>query len=180
MDVLLGIDDAVVDYEGNCGNMSSGVGIFAIMRGMVPPVEPVTVVRIYNTNTDKVIEALDKDLYDAVVLNYANCDMVGHTGVVEASIKAVEAVDACVGRVYEKVKALGGVCLITADHGNAEKLIAEDGSPFTAHTTNLVPVVVTKEGIKLHDGALCDIAPTLLQLLGIEQPKEMTGKSLID
>ena len=130
--------------------------------------------------TDKVIEALDKDLYDAVVLNYANCDMVGHTGVVEASIKAVEAVDECVGRVYEKVNALGGVCLITADHGNAEKLVAEDGSPFTAHTTNLVPVVVTKEGIKLHDGALCDIAPTLLQLLGIEQPKEMTGKSLID
>ena len=129
--------------------------------------------------TDKVIEAIKTNKYDTIILNYANCDMVGHTGVVEAAIKAVETVDTCVGRCIEALEEVGGVALITADHGNAEKLLNEDGSAFTAHTTNLVPVLVTDENIKLRDGILSDVAPTLLDLLGVEKPVEMTSESLI-
>ena len=128
---------------------------------------------------DKVVDAIGKEIYDTIILNFANCDMVGHTGVIPAAVKAVETVDTCVGRVVEALDKVGGVALITADHGNAEKLADEEGKPFTAHTTNLVPVVVTDKNIKLRDGILSDIAPTLLDLLGVEIPKEMTSKTLI-
>ena len=130
--------------------------------------------------TDKVVEAILSKKFDTIILNYANCDMVGHTGVISAAVKAVETVDACVGRCIEALNKVGGVALITADHGNAEKMLDENGKPFTAHTTNPVPVIITDEAIKLRDdGILSDIAPTLLELLGIEAPKEMTSKSLI-
>ena len=129
---------------------------------------------------DKVVAAIESGVYDSIILNFANCDMVGHTGVIPAAVKAVEAVDECVGRVVEALDKVGGVALITADHGNAEKLADEDGKPFTAHTTNVVPVVVTSNDYKLRDnGILSDIAPTLLELLGVEIPEEITSKSLL-
>jgi 2,3-bisphosphoglycerate-independent phosphoglycerate mutase len=130
--------------------------------------------------TDAVIEALDGGTYDVVVLNYANGDMVGHTGVIPAAIKAVETVDECVGRVVDKVLDMGGVALITSDHGNCEKMIDTDGSPFTAHTTNPVPLIVTRKDLTLRKGGtLGDLAPTMLELLGLPQPAEMTGRSMI-
>ena len=133
-----------------------------------------------NEVTDKVIEAIDSKKYDVIILNYANCDMVGHTGVFEAAVKAVETVDECVGRVVDAVKNIGGVSVITADHGNADKMLEEDGvSPFTAHTTNEVPFCIVGANVTLRDGGLCDIAPTMLDLMGIDQPGEMTGESLI-
>ena len=129
---------------------------------------------------DKVCEAIKSNEFDCIVLNFANCDMVGHTGVIPAAVKAVEAVDETVGRVVAALEEVGGVALITADHGNAEKLADEDGKPFTAHTTNVVPVVITSNDYKLReDGILSDIAPTLLELLDVEVPVEMTSKSLI-
>ena len=130
--------------------------------------------------TDKMVEAVKSGKYDALILNYANCDMVGHTGVFEAAVKAVEAVDTCVGRVVEAVKEIGGCVLLTADHGNADKMVDEDGEPFTAHTTNPVPFCVINHPCKLREGGrLADIAPTMLRILRLEQPKEMTGESLI-
>lgn len=132
---------------------------------------------------DKVIEELDTGKYDVVILNFANCDMVGHTGVIDSAVSAVKAVDDCVGQVVDKILALGGNAVITADHGNADKMLDDDGEPFTAHTTNIVPLIVVGEkfkDVKLYDGGrLCDIAPTLLDMMNIEIPKEMTGKSLI-
>ena len=128
---------------------------------------------------DKVVDAIKSKEFDTIILNFANCDMVGHTGVIEAAVKAVEAVDTCVGRVVDALDEVGGVALITADHGNAEKLRDENGNPYTAHTTNPVPVVVTDKDIKLRNGILSDITPTLLELLEIPVPKEMTSKSLI-
>ncbi|MCI8350876.1 MAG: 2,3-bisphosphoglycerate-independent phosphoglycerate mutase [Oscillospiraceae bacterium] len=130
--------------------------------------------------TDAVVEKIDSGKYDVIILNFANCDMVGHTGVYEAAVKAVEAVDTCVGRVVDAMKRQGGVVLLTADHGNADKMYEEDGSPFTAHTTNPVPLMVVGHDCKLRtDGRLADLAPTMLQILGLEQPAEMDGKSLI-
>ena len=130
--------------------------------------------------TDKLLEAIDTDKYDVIILNFANCDMVGHTGVFEAAVKAVEAVDTCVGKVVAKVSEKGGVTLITADHGNADKMFEPDGSPFTAHTTNPVPLVVVGYPCELKEGGkLCDLAPTMLDIMGIEQPAEMSGQSLI-
>ena len=133
--------------------------------------------------TDKVIEELSTDKYDVMILNFANCDMVGHTGVFDAAVKAVKTVDECVKKVIDKVLELGGTAILTADHGNADKMIDDDGEPFTAHTTNPVPMaVIGKEfkGMKLADGGkLCDVAPTLLDMMGIEKPAEMTGKSLL-
>ena len=116
--------------------------------------------------------------YDVVILNFANCDMVGHTGVQAAAVQAVEAVDACVGRLLEVIRELGGTAIITADHGNAD-CMEQCGVPFTAHTTNPVPVILCREGLELQNGALCDIAPTMLELLGLPVPREMTGHSLI-
>lgn len=130
--------------------------------------------------TDKVVEQIESGKFDAVILNFANCDMVGHTGVFEAAVKAVETVDTCVGRVVEAVKKMDGVMLITADHGNADKMYEADGSPFTAHTTNLVPLIVVNKDCELKEGGkLCDLCPTLLNIMGLEQPAEMTGISLI-
>ncbi len=129
---------------------------------------------------DKVVENVEADKYDAIMLNFANCDMVGHTGVFDAAVAAVAAVDACVGKVVNAVTAKGGVVLITADHGNADKMKEPDGSPFTAHTTFPVPFCVVNYPCELREGGrLCDIAPTMLQIMGLEQPKEMTGVSLI-
>ncbi len=130
--------------------------------------------------TDKVLEAIKADKYDTIILNYANCDMVGHTGKIEAAVKAVEVVDECVGKVVSLLESVGGVAVITADHGNAEKMADEAGNPFTAHTTNPVPLILTDTSYKLRlSGILSDVCPTLLELLGIEQPKEVTSKSLI-
>ena len=134
--------------------------------------------------TDKVIEAIQKDYYDCIILNYANTDMVGHTGSLEAAIKAVEAVDECVGKVVKLVEEKEGNLLITADHGNAEQMIDyATGEPHTAHTTNPVPLIlVTKnEKLKLKTGGkLADLAPTMLDLMNLEKPEEMTGESLLD
>lgn len=128
---------------------------------------------------EQVVRELDKD-YDVVILNFANPDMVGHTGDIPATIKAVETVDYCVGKVYEKVQSLGGVMLITADHGNSEMLLDDEGNVVTSHTTNLVPLCLTKADVKLkEDMSLCDIAPTILELLGAKQPAEMTGNTII-
>jgi 2,3-bisphosphoglycerate-independent phosphoglycerate mutase len=114
------------------------------------------------------------------IINFANADMVGHTGVIEAAVRAVETVDACLGDVVRAVQETGGACIITADHGNADHMLEPDGSPNTAHSLNPVPLIVTAEGATLRDGGiLADVAPTVLELLGIEQPAEMTGRSLL-
>ena len=127
-----------------------------------------------------VCEQIKSGKYDAVILNFANCDMVGHTGVFDAAVKAVEAVDTCVGKVCEATKKMGGVVLITADHGNADCMIGEDGNPFTPHTTNPVPFCVVGYDCKLKEGGrLADIAPSIIKILGLEQPKEMTGESIV-
>ncbi len=129
---------------------------------------------------DAVVERIRSGKYDVIILNYANCDMVGHTGVFDAAKAAVEAVDTCVGRTVDAVLEMGGTALITADHGNADRMTEEDGSPFTAHTTNPVPFCVVGRDCTLREGGrLCDIAPTMLELLGLEQPAEMDGVSLI-
>ena len=131
--------------------------------------------------TDTLLKALDEDKYDAIILNFANPDMVGHTGILEAAVKALEAIDTCAGKVVEKVLSLDGTVCITADHGNCEKMQEEDGTPCTAHTTNPVPfIVVSQKEHQVHEGRLCDIAPTLLELLNIPKPAEMTGSTLLD
>ena len=132
--------------------------------------------------TDKVCEALKNDKYDVVILNYANTDMVGHTGSLEAAIKAVETVDECVGRVVEIIEEKKGNLIITADHGNAEQMIDyKTGEPHTAHTTNPVPIIlITENNYKLKEnGKLADLAPTMLDLMNIDKPEEMTGESLL-
>ena len=130
--------------------------------------------------TDKLVEAIKSGKYDMIILNFANCDMVGHTGIFDAAVKAVEAVDECVGKVTDAIAEMGGVALITADHGNADKMVEDDGKPFTAHTTNPVPFCVIGYDCKLREGGvLADIAPTMLEILGLPQPEEMTGKSII-
>ena len=130
---------------------------------------------------DEVVSRIHSGKYDVIILNYANCDMVGHTGVFDAAVKAVEAVDTCVSKTVEATLAMGGVALITADHGNADKMYEPDGSPFTAHTTNPVPFCVVGKDCTLRTGGrLADIAPTMLQILGLPQPEEMTGKSLMN
>ncbi len=131
-----------------------------------------------NIVRDKVLDAIDSDKYNAIILNFANTDMVGHTGKIDAAIKAVETVDTAIGMIYKKVLEHNGILLITADHGNAEKMV-DNGKPFTAHTTNLVPLIITKEEIGLDDGRLCDITPTMLDLMNLDKPEEMTGVSLI-
>ena len=129
--------------------------------------------------TEEAVKRIESGAYDVIILNFANCDMVGHTGVYEAACRAVTAVDECVGRVVEATSRMGGVSLITADHGNAERMADEDGEPFTAHTTNLVPFYIVGASVKLRDGRLADIAPTMLDLMGLEKPAEMDGKTLI-
>lgn len=130
--------------------------------------------------TEALLAELDKGEQNAIILNFANPDMVGHSGMLQPTIDAIEAVDECLGKVVDKILALGGQAIITADHGNSDEVITLEGSPMTAHTTSPVPVIVTKEDITLRDGGiLADLAPTLLDLLQVEQPGEMTGKTLI-
>jgi 2,3-bisphosphoglycerate-independent phosphoglycerate mutase len=130
---------------------------------------------------DRVVRAIDEDGYGFVVVNFANPDMVGHTGVIPAVVQAVETTDACLGRVLDAVERAGGVSLVIADHGNAEKLLQDDGvSPHTAHTTNPVPAILTAAGVRLRDGELADVAPTLLTLSGVQPPSEMTGRNLVE
>lgn len=130
--------------------------------------------------TDALLAELDKGDLNAIILNFANPDMVGHSGKLEPTVQAIEVVDECLGKIVDKILSLGGEVIITADHGNSDEVITSDGNPMTAHTTNPVPVVVTRPDVTLRDGGmLADLAPTMLELLGIEQPIEMTGKSLI-
>ena len=131
--------------------------------------------------TDELLTRLDSGKYDVVILNFANCDMVGHTGVFEAAVSAVEAVDTCLGKVVDKILSMGGRALITADHGNADQMYEPDGSPFTAHTTNPVPLLLVGDGTHTlkEGGRLADLAPTMLEMLGLPQPAEMDGKSLL-
>ena len=128
---------------------------------------------------DKCVERIESGAYDVIILNFANCDMVGHTGVLDAAIKAVETVDECVGKVVDATLKMGGIAMITADHGNAECIAEPDGSPMTAHTTNLVPFILCGAGSELRPGRLADIAPTILDVMGLACPPEMDGKSLI-
>ena len=131
--------------------------------------------------TDKVVEAINSKKYDSIILNYANPDMVGHTGNLKATVKALETLDGCVGRVVEAVKNNNGVLIITADHGNSEQMIDyTTGEPHTAHTTNLVPLILVGKDAKLKSGKLADLTPTMLDIMKIEKPKEMTGESLIE
>ena len=128
---------------------------------------------------DKCVERIESGAYDVIILNFANCDMVGHTGVLEAAVKAVETVDTCVGRVVDATLKMGGIAMVTADHGNAEDMKQPDGSPMTAHTTNLVPFILCGAGTELRTGRLADIAPTILDVMGLACPEEMDGKTLI-
>jgi 2,3-bisphosphoglycerate-independent phosphoglycerate mutase len=129
---------------------------------------------------DECVKRIKSGKYDVIVLNFANCDMVGHTGVFSAAKAAVEAVDKCLSRVVNAIEEMGGAAIITADHGNADQMYEPDGSPFTAHTTNPVPLTVVGYDCALREGGvLADIAPTLLEILGIEKPDVMTGESLI-
>ena len=130
--------------------------------------------------TDACVERIESGNYDVIILNFANCDMVGHTGVYEAARLAVETVDECVNRVVEATSRMGGISLITADHGNADRMLEDDGvTPYTAHTTNPVPFYIVGADVKLRDGKLADIAPTMLDLMGLEKPEEMDGETLI-
>ena len=129
--------------------------------------------------TEEAVSRIKSGKYDVVILNFANCDMVGHTGVFDAAVKAVETVDTCVGQVVSAVTEMGGVALITADHGNAEQMVDGEGKPFTAHSTNAVPLCIVGADVHLRDGRLADIAPTMLDLMGLNQPAEMDGKTLI-
>ena len=132
--------------------------------------------------TEKVIEAIKSKKYDAIILNYANPDMVGHTGNLEATIKALETLDQCIGEVVKEIENQNDYLIITADHGNAEQMIDyKTGEPHTAHTTNDVPLVlIGKEDVRLKQGRLCDLVPTMLELMGLDKPEEMTGVSLIE
>ena len=132
--------------------------------------------------TENVVNAIKSQKYDAIILNYANPDMVGHTGNLDAAIKAIEAIDECVGKVIKAIEEVNGVLLITADHGNAEQMIDyKTGEPHTAHTTNPVPLVlIGMEDVKLKEGKLADLAPTMLDIMGLAKPEEMTGESLLE
>jgi 2,3-bisphosphoglycerate-independent phosphoglycerate mutase len=131
------------------------------------------------TVTDEMEKAVSSGKYDVIILNYANLDMVGHTGVFDAAVKAVETIDTCIGRVEKALSAAGGLLILTADHGNAEQMLDSSGGIQTAHTCDPVPFLFCDTNVRLRNGILADIAPTLLEILGIEKPTEMTGKSLI-
>ena len=137
-----------------------------------------------NEVCSRAIAEIEKDKFDVMILNFANCDMVGHTGVISATEQAVKTVDDCVRRLVECILQNGGRVFVTADHGNAEKMLADDGTPFTAHTTNKVPFILVdgklRGKVSLSDGALCDIAPTMLSVMGLPVPSEMTGKVLVE
>jgi 2,3-bisphosphoglycerate-independent phosphoglycerate mutase len=130
--------------------------------------------------TDALVEQIEADRFDAILLNFANPDMVGHSGMLEPTIKAIETVDECLGRIVDLIVSKGGTAIITADHGNADEVVTLEGNPMTAHTTNPVPVIITKNQVTLRTGGILgDLAPTMLDLLGVEKPVEMTGESLL-
>ena len=129
--------------------------------------------------TEEAVARIESGNYDVIILNFANCDMVGHTGIYEAARLAVEAVDECVAKVVDATAKMGGISIITADHGNAEQMTDDKGEPFTAHTTNLVPFIIIGADVRLRAGRLADIAPTMLDLMGLSKPMEMTGETLI-
>lgn len=130
--------------------------------------------------TDALLEQIEADRFDAILLNFANPDMVGHSGMLEPTIKAIETVDECLGKIVDLIVSKGGTVIITADHGNADEVVTLEGNPMTAHTTNPVPVIITKNQVTLRTGGILgDLAPTMLDLLGVEKPVEMTGKSLL-
>lgn len=129
---------------------------------------------------DEAVRRIESGKYDVVILNFANCDMVGHTGIIPAAIKAVEAVDECLGKVVDALLKTGGCALVTADHGNAEEMLTKDNKVITAHSTNPVPFIVIGKGdVKVRDGILADLSPTMLSILGLEKPDSMTGTTLI-
>ena len=133
--------------------------------------------------TDKLVEAIKSNQYDMIICNYANADMVGHSGYLNAAIKAIEALDHCLGRVIEALHTVGGEALITADHGNVEEMLDENGEARTSHTTNPVPLIYVGRNatsIKVDDPTLTDIAPTMLNIMGLGKPTEMTGRNLFD
>ncbi len=131
--------------------------------------------------TVELLAGLESGRFDFAIVNYANPDMVGHSGIIPAAVAAVETVDECVGRVADLVVRLGGACLVTADHGNSEHMLEDDGSPNTAHTTGPVPIIATVPGVRVRPhGRLCDLAPTVLALMGIPQPSEMTGVNILE
>ena len=132
-------------------------------------------------SADEVCDTLLKEIdnFDVVILNFANCDMVGHTGDFEAAVKAVETVDKNLGKIYDKVTSMRGTLIVTADHGNCEEMLDHEGNKLTAHTTNLVPFIICDNSYILKDGKLGDIAPTMLKIMGVEIPKEMTGNVLL-
>lgn len=130
--------------------------------------------------TDRLLHELDQNKYDVVILNYANGDMVGHTGVFDATVKAVEAVDICLGKLIDKVQMLNGTLVVLADHGNCDVMLDQENHIITSHSTNKVPFIITRNNITLKDGKLGDVAPTLLALLNLPVPKDMTGKILIE
>jgi 2,3-bisphosphoglycerate-independent phosphoglycerate mutase len=130
--------------------------------------------------TDAFVKHWGAQDFAFAIINFANPDMVGHTGVIEAAVKAVETVDECLGRVLEAVRERGGTAVVTADHGNCDEMLEEDGSPDTAHSLNPVPFVVTREGVRLDGpGILADVAPTILALMNLDKPAAMSGRSLI-
>ena len=131
--------------------------------------------------TERVLEQIKAEKYDCIILNFANADMVGHTGIMEAAVKAIETLDKCVPQIVEAVLAKGGQILLTADHGNADCMVDEQGNVVTAHSLNQVPLLhIADKPVQLADGGrLCDIAPTMLELMGLPIPEEMTGKSLV-
>ena len=149
----------------------------------MPDIE-VDMTQNWNRRYRENMERIKSGKYDVIILNYANCDMVGHTGVFEAAVKAVETVDTCLGRMLAAIEEMGGRAFVTADHGNADRMTDEEGKPFTAHTTNPVPFIAVgfPEGTKLmpEGGRLADIAPTMLAALGLPQPAEMTGRSMLE
>ena len=133
-----------------------------------------------NEITDILLEKLDKDLYDLIILNFANGDMLGHTGNLEATIQSLEVVDSCLGKIYEKIKEKKGTLIVTADHGNCEYMLDDANNKITSHTTSLVPFIVTNKNITLSKGSLCDIAPTILSLFSLEKPNEVINNSVND
>lgn len=129
--------------------------------------------------TEKLLDELDKDVFDAVILNYANGDMLGHTGNIPATVQGLEYLDDCVLRLYNKVVEKDGLLIITADHGNCEYMLDSEGNPVTSHSTNKVPFIICREGLEVKDGKLSDIAPTILSLMGLDIPSDMSGNVLV-
>ena len=129
--------------------------------------------------TEELLKRLDENKYDVVILNYANGDMVGHTGDMKATIQAVQTIDQCLNQVYEKVKSLKGTLIVIADHGNCDTMLDQNGNVVTSHSTALVPFIITNSNVTAQNGKLGDVAPTMLKVLGLEIPKEMTGTVLI-